>query len=296
MGLLWLKHRTVWPYLQLMRPPNLLTAAADIFAGYAASGSSDLSVLLCLLLASIGLYGGGVVLNDVFDAKLDALERPERPIPSGRAAIWSAALLGAFLLAGGIVAASLTIPLSGVIALLIALFAVLYNAWGKHQPVIGQLNMGICRGLNLLLGISATPALVGERWYLALIPLVYIAAVTTISTGEVHGGRKEVSLLAFGLLSAVIFGLLVLTWTPAFKLIPLLPFLMLFAVRVLPAFWRVCFDPQPDLIRKAVKVGVLSLIILDAIIVAGYAGLFYGFGVLVLLFVADRMARLFAVT
>ena len=30
------------------------------------------------------LYAAGMVLNDAFDAELDARERPERPIPSGR--------------------------------------------------------------------------------------------------------------------------------------------------------------------------------------------------------------------
>jgi len=95
-------------YLQLMRPANIVTAIADILAGAAASGAilliisgetdgendSYLINLLWLVAATIGLYGGGVVFNDVFDAKLDQEERPERPIPRGDVSVMEGAVLG----------------------------------------------------------------------------------------------------------------------------------------------------------------------------------------------------------
>src|SRR5262249_4533239 len=142
----------------------------------------------------------------------------------------------------------------------------------------------------------AAPAMVGERWYLALIPIAYIAAITAVSRGEVHGGRRGAGLLALGLIGAVLLGLLLLTATPGFRLLALLPFLLLLAWRVLPPFWRGAVEPQPARIRAAVKAGVLSLIALDAAISAGYAGLLYGLVVLALLFLAAGLARLFAVT
>ncbi len=291
-----LRRSALWSYLQLMRPPNLVTAIADILAGFAVAGLVNFEALPWLLAATIGLYGGGVVLNDVFDRRLDAIERPERPIPSGRATAWGGVLLGTMLLIGGIGAAFLASVFSGVLAVLIAMCAVLYDAWGKHHAIIGPVNMGMCRGLNLLLGVSAAPVLVDEKWYLALIPVTYIAAITAISTGEVRGGKRGTGLLALGLLGAVIATLLALTRTPAFGLVALLPFLALFAWRVVPAFWHAYLEPQPDRIRSAVKAGVLSLIVLDSAIAAGYAGPLYGAVVLALLFVAARMARLFAVT
>lgn len=291
-----LRRNPLAPYLQLMRPPNLVTAAADILAGFAAAGLTNLHALPWLLVATTGLYAGGVVLNDVFDAKLDALERPERPLPSGLITVRSAILLGAALLTIGIGAAFVASSRSALIALLIAGCAVLYDAWGKHQTITGPLNMGLCRGLNLLLGVSAVPSMVSERWYLMLIPLAYIAAITAISRGEVHGGKRGTGLLALGLLTTMIIALLALTLTPSFKLLALLPFLVVFSWRVLPPFWRAYREPKPEPIRTAVKAGVLSLIILDSAIAAGYAGPLYGAAVLALLFIAHRMARLFAVT
>ena len=290
-----LRNKT-WPYLQLMRPANLVTAAADILAGYAAAGLPGVRSLVLLVVASIGLYGGGVVLNDVFDAKLDAAERPERPIPSGRASIRNASLLGVLLLTGGITTASFVSWFSGAIAAAVAALAVTYDAWSKHHSLIGPMNMAACRGLNVLLGVSSAPFLISHRWYLGLLSCVYVAAITLLSAGEVHGGRRKISLLALQLVGLVIAGLLVLGNSPAYAVLAALPFIALFSWRVLPPFTRAYFEPQPATIRRAVLVGVLSLIVLDSAVGAGYAGILYGAGILSLSLVAGGMARLFAVT
>src|SRR5205814_8011243 len=114
----------------------------------------------------------------------------------------------------GIAAAMVASATSGMLALLIALGAVLYDAWGKHRPLLGPLNMGACRGLNLLLGVSAAPSLVSQRWYLALIPVAYIAAITAVSAGEVHGGKRSTGLLALVLLCGVLLALACLAFVP----------------------------------------------------------------------------------
>ena len=98
-------------YVELVRPANVATALADVLAGYAVAGQGDPrlnpSLLAWLLLSTACLYAGGVVLNDVFDRDLDRIERPERPIPSGRVSTTAAAGLGSGLLAAGILAATL---------------------------------------------------------------------------------------------------------------------------------------------------------------------------------------------
>ncbi len=286
----------IWSYLQLMRPANLVTANADILAGFAAAGLPGYGKIAWLLIATTGIYGGGVVFNDVFDARLDAEERPERPIPSGRASVPMAVALGSVLFLVGIAAAFRVTTASGCVAAVTAACALLYDAAGKHNPVLGPLNMGACRGLNLLLGVSAAPAMLGERWFIALIPVAYIAAITAASAGEVHGGRRATGLLSLALLGAALLALPSLALTPRFQLLPLLPFLLLLAGRVLPPFWKAYQTPQPACLRAAVRAGVLSLIVLDAALAAGYAGLLYGLAVFALTFAAAYLARLFAVT
>src|SRR6478752_7553992 len=210
-------------YLRLMRPANIVTAVSDILAGIAIAGyftgnvTSEIKLLpvVLLVLSTIGLYGGGVVFNDVFDAELDTIERPERPIPSGLIAKQGAALLGSVLLLVGIIAAFFVhtsfIP-SALIALLTAIAALVYDKWGKHHSVIGPLNMGACRGLNLLLGISIIPAALTQYWTICLIPVLYIAAITMISRGEVHGGKKGTLYAAALLYLLVIIAILLVSY------------------------------------------------------------------------------------
>ena len=289
-----------WAYLQLMRPANITTAWADILLGCAAAGitvgSLNFAIVSWLMLATTGLYGGGVVFNDVCDAQLDAVERPERPIPSGRASLLGAIALGTILLIFGIAAAAMVSSLSGILAIAIATTALLYDKWGKHQTFLGPINMGMCRGGNLLLGVSAVPGAIGDRWYLALIPIVYIAAITAISHGEVYGGQKITGVIAIALISLVIGGIFALAILPEYTLLTTLPFLTLFIVLVLPPFITAAVNPSPQLIQTAVKAGVLSLIVLDATISAGFSNWIYGLSVLALLPLSRLLAKMFAVT
>jgi len=296
-------------HIRLMRPANIVTAIADILAGFAVSGAalqlfsseiygstSLLNSVLWLILSTIGLYGGGIVLNDVFDAKLDRKERPERPIPSGKASVVSAGILGIILLAIGITAAWQVSTLSGIIALAVAALAVLYDAWGKYQLIFGPVNMGLCRGGNLLLGVSAIPAAVQDLWFLALIPIIYIAAITMISRGEVHGGNRKA--LAGGIImyGIIILVLIILSFLSDIVWWQVLPFVLLFSFLIFPPLIKALKKQEPQLIGKAVKAGVLSLIVLNATIASAFAGWVFGVIVLLLLPVSLVIAKKFSVT
>ncbi|MHA6247503.1 UbiA-like protein EboC [Pontibacter sp. CAU 1760] len=296
-------------YLRLMRPANIITAIADILMGFAASGmllatpfwenglrAETLQPLGWLVLATIGLYGGGVVFNDVFDADLDRVERPERPIPSGKATVTGAATLGISLLLLGVLAAWQVSGISALIALAVAGLAVLYDWKGKHHNFLGPINMGSCRGGNLLLGMSAVPAAIEQLWFMALIPIVYIAAITMVSRGEVHGGNMA-ALRGAVLMYALVFGgIISLAFLPQFNLLYSLPFLLLFAYLIFPPLFKAMPTKEPRLIIKAVKAGILALIVMNASMAAGFAGWQYGLVVLLLLPVSIYIARKFAVT
>src|ERR1051325_1871003 len=222
----------LFAYLQLTRPANILTAIADILTGFAVSGVTIEIInkgngffyipekinLGLLALSTVGLYSGGVTLNDFFDAQLDKAERPERPIPSGRISKPGAFILGTTLLSVGIQAASFVSFTSALRAFAIASLAVLYDSWGKHHRILGPINMGLCRGTNLLLGVSVLPSVLSQLWFIAIIPVVYIATVTIVSCGEVHGDKGK-SLRSAGWLYAVVILLIAtLAILPFFQL------------------------------------------------------------------------------
>ncbi|MCL6261372.1 UbiA-like protein EboC [Aquiflexum sp. TKW24L] len=297
-------------YLQLTRPANIVTAIADIWAGFAIAGGAlvifadetnliDSPVfhnLLWLTLSTIGLYGGGVAFNDVFDAELDAKERPERPIPSGRVSKGKAALMAFLLLLMGVIAAWNVSTLSALIALTVAVLAVLYDYWGKHQFIFGPINMGLCRAGNLLLGISAFPIMLQSYWFLGFIPLVFVAAITMISRGEVHGKNRKALKAGFLMYAAIIVAILALSNLETNRIFQVIPFLALFAYMIFPPLIKAIREQVPQLIGKAVKAGVISLIILNASLAAAFAGWQFGIIVLLLLPISIYLAKKFAVT
>jgi 4-hydroxybenzoate polyprenyltransferase len=252
--------------------------------------------LLWLTLSTIGLYGGGVAFNDVFDAELDAKERPERPIPSGRVPKGKAALMAFLLLLTGVTTAWNVSSLSALIALTVAALAVLYDYWGKHQNIFGPINMGLCRAGNLLLGISAFPVMLQSYWYLGFIPLIFVAAITMISRGEVHGKNRRALKGGFLMYVFIILSIGVLGILEGKSFLQLLPFLALFAYMIFPPLIKAIREQIPQLIGKAVKAGVISLIILNASLAAAFAGWQFGIIVLLLLPISIYLAKKFAVT
>ena len=289
---------TLRAHLELLRPPNVATALGDVLAGFGIAGLAPVRALPWLLAATVCLYAGGVVLNDVFDLEVDRRERPERPLPSGRVTRRAAATLGAALLAAGVTFACLASAGAGTVAGATAACVLLYDAWGKRQTWLGPVNMGLCRAGNLMLGVAAVPAALTWAWPLGALPLVYISAVTAVSRGEVHGGNRPVGALALISLGLVLLALLWLSsplsvhgLSPAGLLLT-----AVLAVRLLPPYLKVWQRPEPQAIRQAVRTGVLSLVLLDAVLGAVYAGPIYSGVIVVTALAAGWLARRFAVT
>jgi len=280
--------------LRLVRPANLVTAAADVLAGWIVVGASR-GALGWRVAASVSLYAGGVVLNDFFDRNLDTVERPERPIPSGKVPAASAAALGIILLCAGIASAFQASTITGIIATAIAALVLLYDAAAKHNST-GPVVMGSCRALNLLLGLAAVPAMLPHLWFLALLPLAYIAGITTLSRGEVNGGSRAASTVALALFTAVIVALAALQGVSGQRWLRLLPFLALLIAKVGPPLVRAYRNPEAAPIRAAVHAGIVSLIVLDAAIASGFGGIVLAAALLSLTVLASELGRLFPVT
>src|SRR5262249_46380527 len=124
------------PYLQLIRLPNVFTAAADSLAGWLLVRGSlaNPERWLPLVAASMVLYAAGIALNDVFDYAIDLHERPARPLPSGRVSRRFAAWAGGILLCLGPVLAALSgSAASAVVALALAACILAYDAGVKRS-------------------------------------------------------------------------------------------------------------------------------------------------------------------
>lgn len=226
------------PWLKLLRVVNFPTVPGDVFVGAAAAmwwcecraGSPQLWLSVGMAaLSSCALYLYGLVDNDIVGAPTDA----GRPIPDGEISMRAARIARAACLVLGF------LPLAGVYrchfeatalgaasyslvptALVFAIAA--YNR--SKRPTL----MGLCRGINVLLGVAAVappifwPRLFAEAptsgatFAIALLVAVwiaYISAVTRYSEGEESDPerRRRVGLLIEGVVHLQMLALVVLT-------------------------------------------------------------------------------------
>lgn len=289
-------RRSLHGALRLVRPANLPSAAADALAGAAIVGVAEPGVYATLALSGVLLYAGGVALNDVFDADLDAAERPERPIPSGQVSVKGGFWLGAALMASGAAAAFTVNVVAGVVATAVAYAAVVYDRWAKPNPLWGPLVMGACRGLNLLLGMAAAPLLMPANAAWALVPVLYVAALTALSRGENGRAAPRDAAVALAAALTVMAAQASFGFTGPGRWREGLVFVAVFGLMVLPPFWRARREPRPGTVRAAVGAGVLGITAIDAAWVGYRLGTPWGAGVLGLLVLSLALRKRFAVT
>lgn len=286
-------------FAQITRIGLVPSAPSNVILGALIATSPDWPTLLPLCgvcLASIFLYLGGMVLNDWFDRNTDALERPERPIPSGRISPKAALITGLLFLIAGIglavvVSLALGCPLAASYALLISLLVLGYNGWAKTTP-FGPLFMGACRAMNVLLGTAVACSLPNTFSLFASLAVgVYIAGVTTVARYETE--TVPMWAIRLGKLAAlapvtVAFMVVFATETPAG------PWTILLAGFVIVAqsqiFDSLVREPSGPQVPRHIGALLGQLIRIDAVLASAWVG-FAGFGLLGLWLVARFLRR-----
>ena len=270
-------------WLQLMRIPTVFTALSNILCGYMITHQltparlPQQTDLWLLLISSAGLYLGGMVLNDVFDAALDAIERPERPIPSGRISRKAAAIFGTLLMIIGVGCAAAVGLGSLLIAGLIVAAVLLYDGRLK-STIAAPLGMGTCRFLNLMLGASAATTMTSV-WQ--TIPMtvaaglgIYILGVTVFARNEAGKSSSTGLLTGVGImLCGIGLDAWMVTGSGAEKAISGSQMaLLILGLNILMRAAIVIGNPQPVRIQRTVGLMLLCIIFLDALMVFGLTG------------------------
>ncbi|BCJ72926.1 hypothetical protein CS0771_24700 [Catellatospora sp. IY07-71] len=176
---------------ELVRAPAALSVPGDVIAGAAAAGTLDRRTP-GLAAASVCLYWAGMAANDWADRELDAVERPERPIPSGRISPRAALGLAAGLTAAGVGLAAWTGGRRGLAtAVPLAAMVWAYDVKAKNTAA-GPAAMAACRGLDVLLGASS--GRVAKAVPAALTVAAHTYTVTELSRREVSGADARLPL------------------------------------------------------------------------------------------------------
>jgi len=229
-------------WLQLFRAPNLFTVPGDSLAGWllasGAAGATDATrgiavvspALFLVIIASLCLYSFGLVLNDLKDLDVDRVERPNRPLPSGKVNV-SAAWTVAFVLAlAGILLCALASVWTLCCGLALCVAIISYNCGLKKIPVIGPVNMGLCRGFNVLLGAALAGAFPMAAIAAACFVTIYITGVTSLARVETTNpaippfvGKLIRGLIPIQAFFCVISGAGTIAWISAALLLALWP-------------------------------------------------------------------------
>tara|TARA_R110002111_G_scaffold107056_2_gene165483 strand:+ start:66835 stop:67734 length:900 start_codon:yes stop_codon:yes gene_type:complete len=263
-------------YFQLMRLPAVFTAMSDIILGYLLTHNSfELPVQFALLLvASAGLYLSGMVFNDVFDRKVDAEERPSRPIPSGRISTQKAAVLGGLLMLAGVGAAQTVGTQSLIVAGLLVVAILGYDTILK-KTFLGPLMMGICRFLNVMLGASAVAREINlwvkPQLRIAAALGLFIVGLTWFARMEAknsHRGHLVSGALVINAgLGALVWMLATYPWPREINLSMVLAAIGVVMLTINRRLVQAIFNPVPQNVQIAVKTMLASYVMLNAIMV-----------------------------
>ncbi len=202
-----MKLRTL---LELCRISNLPTVWSNVLAGaLLARPLDDFSDSVRVIVAGAAgslFYSGGMLLNDAFDAEIDARERPERPIPSGRVARSTVFALGYAMLAlalATLAVLAFAVTSTGGVKLvgagiLTALGVLAYDRWHKGfawSPLV----MGFCRACLYAVGAFAVSRSIGAAFVPAFLLFGYVVGLTHVARFENASvvGRTWPMLLVF---------------------------------------------------------------------------------------------------
>jgi len=197
-------------WLELGRISNLPTIWTNVLTGCAIAGlhettyeavlppfNSPAMFIGAIAVAMSLFYVAGMALNDLADVDVDAVERPHRPIPSGRIsrnfALWF--IIACFV--DGMVLMWYIMPASMLYVLPLLIVIIAYNFLHKRFQT-SVLLMGACRSLVLL---TAATLAEGETFDTIALPMalalgLYIVGITVIARGEMEGRIDERKWLA----------------------------------------------------------------------------------------------------
>lgn len=171
-------------WLSLLRAGNCLIIALAAYTGYLIGEGEHPTSPLLLAVSAFLIAAGGNAINDFFDASLDAINKPWRPIPSGaistRAALIAA--IASFSL-GSLIGFLVSYP-CGLVAVLASSLLLLYSWRVKRLGLPGNFLIAFLSALNILYGALAAP-----RPLDALMPAAY--AFLIIAGREVLKGLED---------------------------------------------------------------------------------------------------------
>ena len=217
--------KTVFAYIELARPLNGIIAFISAWLGgvFASSGSTENlwdTRLLLVSIAALLLLSAGNAINDYCDYNIDRINRPMRPLPSGRIQRLHAFIFAMVLIAIGIWLGTLINRNATGFAILVSAALVSYAFWLKRTPFIGNLVVSGLTAVTFVAGGVAIDSVQGT-----LVPAIFAFLFTGAreiikdiedTEGDLRNSVKTLAILnpRFAVGTAVGFMALVILFSP----------------------------------------------------------------------------------
>ncbi len=142
------------PYIEIIRPLNGLMTAAAVWIGSIVAGGSTVPtqpVILAMLSAFL-ISGAGMVINDYYDINIDKINKPNRPLPSGKIKPRQALSYSALLFLAGIAISYFVNINELAVAVVVSVLVYVYSARLKKTMLVGHLIISLLVALSFVYG------------------------------------------------------------------------------------------------------------------------------------------------
>lgn len=184
------------PYIEILRPGNAIMGAIVVVLVAIIDRSFSLPIILAMLAVFFETAAGNVI-NDYFDYQIDLINKPNRPIPSGRISLKAGRNYGYLLFLLGTICGLLISLLTNnwipfIIVLIADIILYLYAYKLKSTPLIGNLAVGFMTGFGFVFaGFSLNdPNIILTSIYLGFFAFVMTTARELVKDIEDMEGDK----------------------------------------------------------------------------------------------------------
>ncbi len=187
----------MFPYLVMIRPVNaLMSAVAVLIGGLLVAGKDPvlLSSPLPLALAMAAVFlitGAGNSINDYFDVDSDKVNKPKRPIPSGRVTRRRALTFSIALFVIGILVSVLINWACILIAVVNSILLIVYSYSLQDRILLGNVVVGYLVGSTFLFGGASFGNLLLPGLFTLLAGLATITREIVKDLEDIEGDRKS---------------------------------------------------------------------------------------------------------
>jgi geranylgeranylglycerol-phosphate geranylgeranyltransferase len=164
-------------FFTITRPINSIVAGLTTIVAYLIDTGTIVPETFLLFVIVALITAGGNVINDFFDAKIDAINRPDRPIPSGTVSRSSARGFAITLFLAGVLVSFFTNAACIGIAIINTLLLIAYAGKLKRIPLSGNILVAYLSASIFLFG----GALNGWNGIVHIIPIAVITFFAMLS-------------------------------------------------------------------------------------------------------------------